>query len=72
MDEKTFLSKQVEKSGKANSEIARALNITPQAVGRLINYPNPKPVSVARVLRVLGWPDEEIAAIPLATVYDLS
>ena len=69
MNTQTFLTREVEKSGMQKAEIARALNITPQAAASLISYPQPKPASVAAVLRVLGYTEAEIGALTFATVY---
>lgn len=66
-----FLTQAIEKSGKTRADIARIMNVTPQAVGGFISRPAPKPGTLAQILRACGWPEDEIANIRLGDVYEL-
>lgn len=68
----TFLKETISKSGMSQADIARAMNITPQALHSLINYPAPKPDSIAQTLRACGWSDDSIAALQFGEVYNLA
>jgi len=68
----TFLSEAIDRSGKSQADIARALGKSPQALYSLITYPTPKAESIAQVLHACGWSTEEILSLRFGEVYDLA
>lgn len=69
MSENLLLT-EVNKRGMTLADVARAMDVTPQRVGAIVNSRStPRPGTLARFLRAIGWEDEAIANAPMYLFY---
>ena len=66
-----FIRYTIEKSGKTKADIARAMGVTPQAVGSLIATDEPRPSTLVKLLTALDWPLSDIELLSLGEVYEI-
>jgi len=66
-----FIQNEIEKSGKTKADVARLMNVTPQAVGSLIATDEPRPSTLVKLLTAMGWKLADIEALSLGEVYEI-
>lgn len=64
-----FISRAFAESGLTQTEIAGRMGVTKQAVYNLLATPAPRPETVIRFLRALGWHTAAIEALLFVEVY---
>jgi transcriptional regulator with XRE-family HTH domain len=64
-----FLTNAIKESGMTKADIARAMGVTPQAVGNLAHTPTPRPDTLVSLLKACGWELEAIKQLKLVDVY---
>ncbi len=67
-----FVTSTINKSGMTISDVARKMDVTPQAVHNLIKTAEPRPSTLVKFLSAIGWSMADIAALPLSAVYELA
>lgn len=67
-----FVTQAINKSGMTKADIARAMGVTPQAVGNLMNTPAPRPDTLVSLLLACGWELEAVKQLRLTDVYSIN
>ncbi len=66
-----FLKLQVKQSDLTLDEIGERLGMSRQGVYGILNTPQPRPETVAKMLMVLGWKLPDILALTIGEVYNV-
>lgn len=67
-----FVIHTINESGLTLADVARKMNITPQAVNNLTRTAEPRPSTLIKLLLALDWSMAEIEALSLGEVYNLA
>lgn len=66
MKAKTLLKSLIEQNGLTNAGVAKAMNMTPQALWNLLNMGDRKAMSVDRMAEILDVMGYKLVAVPKA------